>query len=44
MKAHGSLIGDDGSHLAGELAEIAGEEAFVLPVEARRLQEFSPSK
>src|SRR3954469_2261793 len=39
MEAPGPLIGDDGAHLAGEFAEVAGEETLVLEVEAGRLQE-----
>ena len=32
-------IGDDRAHFAGELAEIAGEEALVFPVEAGGFEE-----
>ena len=32
-------IGDQGSHLTGELTEVAGEKSFVLPVEAGGAQE-----
>src|SRR3954468_17044144 len=40
MEVRRAIVSDDCAHLAGELAEIAREEAFVLPVEARRRQKL----
>src|SRR4051794_37813220 len=40
MKFYGTVVRDDGAHFAGELAEIAGKEALVLPIETRWAQEL----
>ena len=39
-EASGALISHHRAHLASQFAEVSGEEALVLPIEARRQQEF----
>jgi hypothetical protein len=39
-EASGALVGHHRSHLTRELAEVAGKEALMLPIQAGRQQEF----
>ena len=34
MEMRGAFVGDDRSHLAGQFAEVAGEEPLMLPIQA----------